>query len=710
MQQIQSQLTVIGAGPAGICAALSAARHGIDTVLLSERPVLGGNSSSEYRVWTRGSTGAGSLFAEEMGIWGELKLLNLYRNPDANPIFWDETLLDAALKEEHLRLFLNTTVFKTECADGEVRSVEGVQLGTEKELKFTSDFYIDSTGDGSIAVKAGMAYKVGTTEGTLGSSILYYTKKEDHPVKFIAPDYAYSMEKIKQLMNHGGRIISEKMSGCDCWWFEYGGTKNTINDEQEITIELKRLVLGVWNYIKNSGNFNADNYTLEWIGNMAGKRESRRMITVNELHASDIYQGIDFLDAGFYGGWYVDYHPPGGINDTSKENCIQRPVNVYQIPLKCLYGNVRNLAVAGRIIGTDNEAFFSSRVMNTCALSGQAAGALITTCISEKKELDELEQKDFLTMQRQLIKDDMFIPGLKDDDPKDVLLHTAVKASSVHPADAGEPIGELNLNDGIFAVFPALEGKAVIHLSSEQDTEVSAGCCCSSLPNRYLTEGTVKNYRWHLHIGDNDIPLEIPAESIGKFAVLSFKKTEGVFLKYTKKERPGFLCGMTDQSKYEEPCITYEEPAASVIYSPSNITDGYTRIWNYPHAWLAAETDQVPWTEIFLKRPTELKEVRIFLDPDLSMELVNSRTEPWRPDHRYTKREGMPEQLIRDMKVTVETEDGSKKVLTEIKDNWRRLIIIPVKGTDKIKCIRIDQIKTWGEQSPVIYEVCAYAQ
>lgn len=62
------------------------------------------------------------------------------------------------------------------------------------------------------------------------------------------------------------------------------------------------------------------------------------------------------------------------------------------------------------------------------------------------------------------------------------------------------------------------------------------------------------------------------------------------------------------------------------------------------------------------------------------------------------------------MKVTVETEDGSKQVLTEIKDNWRRLIIIPVKGTDKIKCIRIDQIKTWGEQSPVIYEVCAYAQ
>ena len=99
MQTMRTQVAVIGGGPAGVCAAIAAARHGIQTMLVTDRPVLGGNSSSEIRVWTRGATGAGNLWAEEMGVWGELKLENLYRNSDANPVFWDETLLDAVLRD-----------------------------------------------------------------------------------------------------------------------------------------------------------------------------------------------------------------------------------------------------------------------------------------------------------------------------------------------------------------------------------------------------------------------------------------------------------------------------------------------------------------------------------------------------------------------------------------------------------------------------------
>ena len=102
MQKIHKQLAVIGGGPSGVCAAIAAARQGIQTVLITDRPVLGGNSSSEIRVWTRGATGAGNLYGEEMGIWGELKLENLYRNPDASPVFWDDVLLDAVLKEPDL--------------------------------------------------------------------------------------------------------------------------------------------------------------------------------------------------------------------------------------------------------------------------------------------------------------------------------------------------------------------------------------------------------------------------------------------------------------------------------------------------------------------------------------------------------------------------------------------------------------------------------
>lgn len=108
--QINTDVSIVGGGLAGVCAAIAAARHGSSVALIQSRPVLGGNSSSEIRVWTRGATGGGNLFAEEMGILGELKLANQYRNPEGNPILWDAILLDYVLMEPNITLYLNTFV------------------------------------------------------------------------------------------------------------------------------------------------------------------------------------------------------------------------------------------------------------------------------------------------------------------------------------------------------------------------------------------------------------------------------------------------------------------------------------------------------------------------------------------------------------------------------------------------------------------------
>ncbi len=143
--------------------------------------------------------------------------------------------------------------------------------------------------------------------------------------------------------------------------------------------------MGIWNYIKNSGRFDAENYTLEWVGNFPGKRESRRIETDYILKEEDTRTEKTFFDGAFYGGWYVDMHPSGGVKDRMSENCVQTPVKVYQIPLRCLYSKrVPNLLIAGRDIGTDRNAFASSWIMNTCALSGHAPGALAAFALGRR--------------------------------------------------------------------------------------------------------------------------------------------------------------------------------------------------------------------------------------------------------------------------------------------------------------------------------------
>ena len=144
---LNASLIVAGGGVSGVCAALAAARLGIKTILVHNRPVLGGNSSSEIRVWTRGATGAGNLFSEEMGILGILKMRNLYTNPQFNPIFWDEVLLDSVLKEKNITLLLNTNIENLECKEEYIQKISGVQQASETEYVLAGDMYIDATGD-----------------------------------------------------------------------------------------------------------------------------------------------------------------------------------------------------------------------------------------------------------------------------------------------------------------------------------------------------------------------------------------------------------------------------------------------------------------------------------------------------------------------------------------------------------------------------------
>ena len=721
MQEIRKRLVVAGGGPAGICAALAAARLGIDTVLVGDRPVLGGNSSSEIRVWTRGATGAGSLFAEEMGIWGGLKLKNFYRNPDGNPIFWSETLLDAVMGQKNLEFFLNTELFDLKMEDGRIAWLEGIQQGTERRLRFLADCFIDATGDGTIAARAGLPFYIGDQRveryddrrpdaHVQGSSILYYTRKEDHPVVFIPPDYAYSMEKIKELMGRGGRIITEQSSGSDCWWFEYGGIRDTIGDAQDIALELRRLVLGVWNYIKNSGRFDAEYYTLEWLGSLPGKRESRRMVTDYLLRGEDLQTGKTFPDGAFYGGWYMDFHPAGGMHDAGEDNCVQIPLNVYQVPLRCLYNRqVPNLILAGRDIGTEREAFVSSRVMNTCALSGQAAGTLAAKCIDSRRAPGELEAEHIESIRETLMKEDMFIPGAASADSANLAARARASASSVHTGACGEETDRRSLELGGFVTFPALEGETItLRTACREAVTLRAAAHLSRLPSRFCPgreEGTAE---WTLEPGEHTLEYQLPAGSSGMFCTLVFEPAAGAELLLCRSCRTGFLCGRRDSPQYDEPMAEYKAEAGKRLYGPEQAVNGYDRPWGAPNQWRAAPEDPAPWLDLVWDGPVELGEVRIYLDPELSMELPSSRARHWDESHHFTPRTSMPGQLLRDLRLAVRRPDGSWETVQTWKDNCQRLLTVRLPRDTTTSALRLWADRTWGEQSAAVFEIRAY--
>ena len=707
MQKIRKQLAVIGGGPAGVCAAITAARHGVQTVLVTDRPVLGGNSSSEIRVWTRGATGAGNLWAEEMGVWGELKLENLFRNPDANPVFWDDILLDAVLKERNLELFLNTEIISASTQkNGAVVCVYGIQQGSERQLEFEADFFIDATGDGTIGAKAGVPFSVGNGKHeTLGNSILYYTKKEDHPVSFVAPDYAYDMAHIEKILGCGGRIVNEKMSGSDCWWFEYGGLCDTIADAQDIALELRRLVYGVWNYVKNSGKFDADHYTLDWIGAIPGKRESRRMQTEYCLTERDILSQRTFPDGAFYGGWYVDAHPSGGMYDSGEESCVQTPVNVYQIPLRCLYNRqVPNLLFAGRIIGVERSVFFSSRVMNTCALSGQAAGTLAAQCLQGRKTPEALTDAEVAAVRRTLARDDMFLPGAAIDDPDDLAKQASVSVSSVHAGHPGERSGRMSLKDGGFLAFPAVRGRRIqIEVFVERATTLRARCAVTKLPNRLNIGAETTERCWALQPGLRMLEAEITDEN--QFCLWSFEANPLVDLAVCERTRIGFLCGRTGEPEVYEPCAWYQNAA---LYGAEQLVSGENRPWGGANAWIAAPEDAEPWAALRWDTPVSAHEVRLCLDPDLTMELPSSRARHWEKSHLFAARQGMPAGLTKELTLTAELESGETVTLAALHNQHQRHVTVPLPQGVRIRALRAALRETWGGMPPAIYGICVY--
>ncbi len=426
-----ADVCVVGGGMAGLTAALAAARHGARTVLIHDRPVLGGNASSECRVHICGADRHNGLpYLRETGILEEIRLENLRRNPERNFSLWDLLLYEKAAFQPNLTLLLNCSVNEAVMDGPRIVSVTGWQLTTQTRHQVQARIFIDCSGDAILAPLTGAAVRVGrdaraefnepsapaeASPHTMGMTCVFYARPHLTSQPFTPPAWAHTYETCEQLPYGAG---GHRHFGMGYWWIELGGTDDSIRDTERIRDELLKTVLGVWDHIKNRCHHTraeADLWGLEWLQFLPSKRESRRYVGQHVLSQADVLAGGRSDDLVAYGGWAMDDHRSSGFRgrDDQGEATIFYPTpSPFGIPYRSLVArDIPNLMFAGRCHSATHLAMSATRVMGTGCSMGQAAGT--AAALAAARGLDPAGLLPAIgDLQQTLLRDDAYLPGI----------------------------------------------------------------------------------------------------------------------------------------------------------------------------------------------------------------------------------------------------------------------------------------------------------
>jgi hypothetical protein len=415
---------------AGLCAAIAAARHGAKVALMQDRPVLGGNASSECRVHICGADRHGHKpNLRETGILEELRMENLHRNRNHVFSIWDTILYEKARYQPGITLLLNCSCIEALVEGGRIRTVTGWQLTTYTRQVVAAKVFIDCSGDAVLAPLVGAEYRVGREARdefgesiaplkadrlTMGMSCVFQARQYDTPQPFTPPSWAHRYDSETDLPYGVG---GHRLKTMGYWWLELGGQADSIHDTELLRDELLRVVYGVWDHIKNRCEHreSAANLALEWIQFLPAKRESRRYVGACVLNQNDIAAGGKFDDVVAYGGWSMDDHHPAGFEAVKlgqRATIFHEAPSPYGIPYRSLYSrNVPNLMFAGRCASCTHAAMSSTRVMGTGAVMGQAAGTAAAMAarlgVMPAAVLDRVGE-----LQQALLRDDCYLPGV----------------------------------------------------------------------------------------------------------------------------------------------------------------------------------------------------------------------------------------------------------------------------------------------------------
>jgi len=439
--EIDTDLVVVGGGIAGCCAAIAAARLGLRVALVQNRPVLGGNASSEIGLLMVGAD-RDFMHARETGIVEEIDLANRYHNHEVQ---WRNSISDATLEDlvtkANVEVYLNTHVHAIETGDdGAINAVIGSQQATERIYRLEAPVFVDATGDGCLAVMAGADFMAGTesrdafdeslapenpSKILMGSTLMYRVKDMGRPMTFNKPEWAYSFPKQEDLPVRIRDLDKPQL------WIEFGAGLDTVADHMTIRTELLKILYGVWDHVKNHGDYGAENFVLSWVGSVPGKRESRRVIGDYILTQNDVTHPKPMPDAVAFGGWPIDVHDPKGFYAKRKWADYTHLDQPYPIPFRCYYSrNIDNLLLAGRIISATHVAHGSIRVMRTCGVGGQAVGTAAYLCHKHHTRPRAIGRDHIHELQQLLLRNDCYIPDVRNEDDMDLARRARVTASS----------------------------------------------------------------------------------------------------------------------------------------------------------------------------------------------------------------------------------------------------------------------------------------
>lgn len=733
MEIITSELTVIGGGMAGMTAAIAAARKGLRVTLVNNRPVLGGNHSSELRVHYNGSSHSISYYAREAGLSDEIKLEIFKYNPRYNTKddyeLTDMALLEMVRREPHITLFSNTEAYDVSMDNGNIMAVYGRQLRTEKEYLFKSPLFVDASGDGTIAHAAGALYTVGreskdaydeslavdeADHKVMGSCILFKVGRENKKIPYVKPPFAYDYHKddiLKWFIRpETGRKVRENIDEIDgIWWLSYGGELDTIQDDNAITLELRKLVYGYWDYVKNSSQFDdVDNLYLKWVASMPGKRESRRFYGDYMLNQKDIENKVVFEDAVSVAGWSLDIHDVGGIYGHGRPSQFGFVPGLYQVPYRMMYSkNIHNLFLAGRITSATHVALGSIRVQQTLSAMAQAVGTAAALSIKHQVMPRNIRDKPYMKeLQQVLQRDGQYILGMKED--VGYVEDAHITSSSVRLMENTKVTDYVTLDKNFCLVLPTttetLESVDIkLKNKTEREQLLHVAVFGGEHVENYFPDYKVKEI--HVSVDGNfdgwlTLPLQCSRSKDMKHYIILMKH-EALNV-YVSKERiigaPTLIFDERSEHKIKRfieklplndevsRCIGFRNITPSQhLYVAENVANGFSRPYGLPNVWVSEEEEH-PWLEITFPLPKNIEEIQIIFNPQME---TNNFSSPIR-------------QLVKDYKIDIITRDNS--ICKVIRNNYQGLNRF-IETYDNVTTIRFTFENTYGARYIEVFGV-----